>query len=109
MNGIRGPQGSTGPIGSTGPVGNTGPFRYWDGVNREHIQYSINNDDRFVTFLETITDRFDNDMPIIITIPTDYQLGETLDYITSNKSMTYIEKGMWNTPIDIKVKFTLHT
>jgi len=109
MNGLRGPKGNTGPDGSTGPIGSTGPFRYWDGVKRVYIEYSINSDDRFITFLEEIANTYDSNRPVMVVMSTDYQLGETLDYITSNKSMTYTEREMWNTPIDIKVKFVLQT
>jgi len=67
---------------------------------------SINSDAEFVDFLEAINKDALKDT-VKVYLPTDYQLGLTLEYIASNKSMTYSGHNEWITPIGKKVEFLL--
>jgi len=82
--------------------------------------HSISTDETFVDMLEDLqnyknTKDFYEGKTIIIGLPTDYQIGKTLEYIFNNKSIT--ESGrfldnitnmrIFNTPIDVQIAFRI--
>jgi len=84
------------------------------------FMHSISTDESFVDMLEAIQRHVDDKNTIrgnvvVIGLPTDYQLGKTLEYLHANKSMTKSEEFLdnisrirvFNTPIGVQIAFRI--
>ena len=107
LQGVVGPKGATGPSGIKGPNGSD-TLDFENNISRIDMYYSISDDDRFISFLEKVAEVTNKRKYTIVTIPSDYQLGMTLEYMMDNKSMSHIEDGIWRTPLETKVKFIIY-